>query len=91
MTYHFTAQGATKDEAKQAVADQFDLMMGVQPVHSKDRAAAIANAAAVIDLLADDETKGVQVTLNGYVSWQVTGLNAASVSATATHIGLPPQ
>lgn len=89
MTYMITAKGATKDAAKQAVADEFDKMMGAQPVHSADRAAAIANASAVIDLLADDETKGVQVTLNGYVSWQATGLNAASISCTATHIGLP--
>lgn len=91
MTYNFTAQGATKEAAKQAVANQFDLMMGAQPVHSKDRAAAIANAAAVIDLLADDDTKGVQVTCNGYVSWQSTGLIGASISATATHIVLPAQ
>lgn len=89
MTYHFTAQGATKDAAKQAVAEQFDLMMGAQLVHSKDRAAAIANASAVIDLLADDETKGVAVTLNGFVSWTGQGLNGASISCSANHIVLP--
>lgn len=89
MTYHFTFQDVTKEAVEQAVADQFDLMMGAKPVHSRGRAAAIANASAVIGLLADDETKGVQVTLYGYVSWQATGLNAASVSATATYIVLP--
>lgn len=88
MSYQFTAKGKTKDAAKQAVAAEFDKMMGVQPVHSKDRAAAIANAGAVIDLLADSETLGIQVTLNGYVSWAGDGLNNASISCTATHVSL---
>lgn len=88
MTYQITAKGKTKDEAKQAVADEFDKMMGVQPVHSRDRAAAIANASAVIDLLADSDVYGIQVTLNGYVSWAGNGLNNASISATATHVSM---
>jgi hypothetical protein len=88
MSYQFTAKGKTKDAAKQAVAAEFDKMMGVQPVHSKDRAAAIANANAVIDLLADSEKLGIQVTLNGYVSWAGDGLNNASISCTATHISM---
>jgi hypothetical protein len=88
MSYQFTAKGKTKEAAKQAVAAEFDKMMGVQPVHSKDRAAAIANAGAVIDLLADSEALGIQVTLNGYVSWAGDGLNNASISCTATHVSV---
>jgi len=88
MTYQITAKGKTKDEAKQAVAAEFDKMMGAQPVHTKDRAAAIANASAVIDLLADSDKFGIQVTLNGYVSWAGDGLNNASISATATFVSL---
>lgn len=88
MSYQFTAKGKTKAEVKQAVADEFDKMMGAQPVHTNDRAAAIANANAVIDLLADSDTYGIQVTLNGYVSWAGNGLNNASISCTATHVSL---
>lgn len=88
MTYSITAKGATKDAAKQAVADEFAKMAGVQSIHSRERAAVLANAGAVIDLLADDETKGVSVTLNGHVSWAGNGLSTASISCTANHIAL---
>ena len=59
MTYQITAKGKAKDAAKQALAAEFDKMMGVQPVHSKDRAAALANAGACIDLLEDLANMGV--------------------------------
>lgn len=85
MTYQIAAKGKTKAEAKQALAAEFDKMMGVQPVHSKDRAAALANADACIDLLEDVEGMGVSVTCNGYVSWNGTGLNGASISCSVNH------
>jgi hypothetical protein len=89
MSYSFTVTGADKEATKQAVADEFDKMMGVQSVHSKDRTAAIANASAVIDLMADDDAKGISVTLNGHVSYASGGLNGASIACTAHQVMLP--
>jgi hypothetical protein len=89
MSYSFIASGATKKAAKKAVADEFDKMMGAQPMHSKDRAAALANAGVVIDLLVDDDTKGISVTCNGHVTWGGPGINGASISCTAYQVALP--
>jgi hypothetical protein len=47
-----------------------------------------ANAHAVIDLLADNDSKDVAVSCNGYVSWtsgtvEEAQLSSASISASA--------
>lgn len=63
-------------------------MMGVQAIHSKDGAAALANANAAIDLLEDIDTMGVSVTCNGYVSWNGSGINGASISCDVNHVML---
>ena len=49
----------------------------------------LANATAVVDLLADDDTKDVVVALNGYISWNATDaednplLTSASINCSA--------
>jgi hypothetical protein len=92
MSYSFSVKAATKAEAKEAVAKNFDeKVIAHQLVHERDRAAALANAAIVIDLLADDESKDITVSCNGYVSWSAQGpvadvpLTSASVSCSAAH------
>jgi hypothetical protein len=93
MSYSFSVKAATKAEAKEAVAKYFDeQVIAHQPVHARDRAAVIANADAIIDLLADDETKDIHVSCNGYVSWGVHGepaevpLYTAAIAASASHV-----
>jgi hypothetical protein len=87
MSYSFGVRAANKAEALAAVAAKFDEIIAQQPPHAADRAAVLANAGAVLDLLAPDDTKDVVVSLNGYVSWanpdDVTQLTAAAVSASA--------
>lgn len=92
MSYSFTVKAPTKAEAKEAVAKHFDeQVIAYQPVHARDRAAVLANASAVIDLLADDETKDIKVSCNGYVGWGASidqsqvPLTSAQVSANAFH------
>lgn len=92
MSYSFSIKVETKALAKQAVASELDKIVDSQPIHARDRAAALANATAVIDLLADDDTKDVSVSCNGYVSWNVNGdltevpLSTASISCVANHV-----
>lgn len=70
MSYSFTAKAANKAEAKAAVQKAFDEQVAKhQPIHARDRDAVLANASAVIDQLTDDETKDVQVTCSGYLTW----------------------
>ena len=88
MSYSFQVQAPTKAAAKEAVAAKFDEIVAQQQIHARDRDAVLANASAVIDLLADSDEKDVLVSCNGYVSWPSGGveeaqLNAAAVSASA--------
>jgi diadenosine tetraphosphatase ApaH/serine/threonine PP2A family protein phosphatase len=93
MSYSFSVKAASKAGAKAAVAKYFDeQVIANQPVHARDRAAVLANAGAVIDLLADDETKDIQCSGNGYVSCPNTGdpnevpLASASITASAGYV-----
>jgi hypothetical protein len=88
MSYSFQVTGADKAAAKAAVEAEFDKVVESQPIHSRDRQAALANASAVIDLLVDDPTCDVRVTVNGYVGWRGESgpdavLTSASINAQA--------
>lgn len=87
MSYSLRIKAATKDLAKQAVADEFDKMVANQPIHARDRAAVLANANAAVDLLADDDSQDVVVSFNGYVCWgagEAQPLNQVSVCCVAS-------
>lgn len=91
MSYSFSFQAANKAEAKKAVEAALEGMVAQQPIHARDKAAALANASAVIDLLVDDPDLIVSVNLNGYVGWRdvlsADGSNplaTASISASAS-------
>jgi glycosyltransferase A (GT-A) superfamily protein (DUF2064 family) len=88
MSYSFQIKAPTKSAAKEAVAAKFDEIVTHQPIHARDRAAVLANASCVIDLLADNDSKDVVVSCNGHVSWpsgtvEEARLNSAAVSASA--------
>lgn len=85
MSYSFSIRVATKTEAKQALAARFDAdVVAHQLVHKRDRDQALAAAGAFIDLLDDDDTKDVVVSMHGSLSWadgeRITG---ASVGVSA--------
>ncbi len=93
MTYSFHVQASTKAAARIAVAEKFDEVVAAQPIHARDKAAALTNANAVIDLLMDDDTTEISVSVNGYVGWEEVlrddssnPLRVASVSATASYV-----
>jgi len=74
MSYSFSIKAPNKEAARAAVEAQFDAtVLAHQPIHARDRAAILANASAVIDLVADDDTKDVTVSCNGYLSWSGAG------------------
>jgi hypothetical protein len=73
MSYSFNFVVASKEAAKARVAEEFDNVVKWQPIHARDRAAVLANANAVIDLLEDKPDQDVSVSSNGYLSWEVMG------------------
>lgn len=96
MSYSFDFTVATKAEAKERVATELDEVIKVQRAHAKDRPAALATAHTFIDLLADDDTKDIRVTVHGSVSWphdpndpygeNNPPFSAASVGVTAWYV-----
>lgn len=91
MSYSFNVQAATKDEAKAAAAKVFDEAVANQPIHARDRDAALANINAAIDLLVDDPAYHISVGAQGCVSWRENlnadcsnPLSTASISASAS-------
>lgn len=91
MSYSFSVQAATKDDAKAAAVKAFDDVVAAQPIHARDRDAALANINAAIDLLVDDPAYHISVSSNGYVSWRENlnaegsnPLSTASISASAS-------
>lgn len=61
MSYSFAVRAATKAEAREKIAAEFDRVEVAQRCHVTDRAA----ACAFVDFLQDDDTKDVQVSVNG--------------------------
>lgn len=90
MSYSFAVRAATKAEAREKIAAEFDRVEVAQRCHVTDRAAAQAAAFAFVDFLQDDETKDVQVSVNGSLggTWQpdntISNLTQANVGVFAS-------
>lgn len=90
MSYSFAVRAATKAEAREKIAAQFDQVEIAQPSHATDRAAAQAAAFAFVDFLQDDESRDVSVSVNGSLGgqWQpdntITNLTQANVGVFAS-------
>ena len=69
MSYSFGITASTKDEAKAKVAEEFEAILAYQPTHAKDKAQALANADAAIDILRDDVTLDIRVACYGSLIW----------------------
>lgn len=90
MSYSFTVRKPTKAEAKAEVAAQFSEVVNSQPIHERERAAALALADTFVDLLADDETKDVTVHVSGSLSWQgsLEGMQIEAVPLTSANLNV---
>ncbi len=90
MSYSFNQKSPNKEAAKADVAANFANVVASQPTHQKDSAAVLANANAVIDLLADDDSKDIAVTCSGYVSWNADqSLHTVSIACSAAYTARP--
>lgn len=94
MSYSFSFRAASKAEAIAQAAIEFDRqVLAGQPIHARDREAALANASAMINLLDDEpnDDQVVAVSMHGSVGWRwpIDGgpgserLNSANASCTA--------
>lgn len=72
MSYSFGARAASKSAIKVLLATKFAEVLANQPSHAGDMAQAEAAANAFVDVLPDDDTKDVSVSVNGSVGWRGT-------------------
>lgn len=84
MSYSFAVRAATKAEAREKIAAEFDR------VEVARAAVFCVLAAVIVDFLQDDETKDVQVSVNGSLggTWQndgtISNLTQANVGVFAS-------
>lgn len=86
MSYSFSIRAATKAEAKDAVFTELVKVCDQQPVHAVDSQQANAAAAAFIDVLADDASKDVSVTVSGSVGWNGGELPNVTISSAGVNV-----
>lgn len=72
MSYSFQIRAANKAEAKEKVALQLAAVVQQQVSHQVDVEQARAAANAFIDLVHDDESMDVSVSMNGSMGWRGT-------------------
>jgi hypothetical protein len=93
MSYSFSVQAPSKDEAKAALAAQFDAVVVSQPTHAADKNAAITAASAFIDMLTDpDETQIISVSMHGSLGWNTPdpkSFTGAGVGISASLVAKP--
>jgi len=78
MSYSFGVKAANKADAKAKIVIEFDKVVAQQGVHTKDRDQAQAAANAFVDLLDDDDTKDINVSMSGSLSGSWSGSNLTS-------------
>lgn len=91
MSYSFIVKGATVALALAAASEAFAKVVESQPIHAADQAPALGTASVFADLLATDDTKDVQISMNGYLSWnhpegQEPAFCGSSVTVSVNHV-----
>lgn len=86
MSYSFSVRGATKQAILSAVAEEMAKVVASQPVHAADQQAVMANATAVVGLMADDESRDISISCNGSIWTGVGGVQKVGISASANFI-----
>lgn len=69
MSYSISANGASKAEVKKALSAQLAEVAGRDVAHAADINQAEAAANSFIDVLPEDESKDIAVSVSGNISW----------------------
>ena len=83
MSYSFNVRAATKDEVRKNVGAEMDKVVASQPVHAADAKLAHDTVSSFIDLLRDDDTQDISVSVHGSCGGVEAGLNSVSIGVTA--------
>lgn len=69
MSYSFSVSGTDKVRALDAVEKVMEEVVAGQPIHARDKDVVLTNAKGAADLLADDPTQDVGVSVCGSLGW----------------------
>jgi hypothetical protein len=69
VSYSFSVKAKSKQSAMAEVSRELTKVVGDQPIHAHDRAAATRAAYGMLSILADDPAKDVSMSMSGYVGW----------------------
>lgn len=86
MSYSFTVRAATKTQAKGKVAAEFEKVASAQVCHERDKQQALAAANAFIDLLVEDESLDVVVSMHGSLTGHWTGSDATHITGASVSV-----
>jgi hypothetical protein len=87
MSYSFTFRAPSKAEAKTRVAAELAKVAANHPINRIGQSEAEAATAAFIDLLPDDDSKDVYVSVSGSVGWIGEDVNVPVLTSASIHIG----
>lgn len=88
MSYSYSIQAATKAEAKEKIVAEWDKIVASQPIHSSDRQAAQAAAAASVDVLREP-SDSEQISVGGYGSVAYRDSDISSMGLTINAAVVP--
>ena len=86
MSYSFSVRAASKAEAKTLVKEKFLQACASQACHERDKVQALAVADSFIDLLTDDDSKDVGVSMNGSLTGQWTGFDVTRIEGSSVSV-----
>ena len=88
MSYSFSVQAPTANDAIAAVTQKIDEVVASQPIHSQDRDAVIAAASSFINLVSEQEGHELAVTVTGSVSNWHNGASIDSFTQASVNVGV---
>lgn len=88
MSYSFSLRAATKALVLAAVAAKMDEVAAQQACHQRDKAQALAADESFVALLPDDNTRDVQVAMNGHLAGTWEGSDVVSISGAAVSVSV---
>lgn len=86
MSYSLSVRAASKEAVKAALRVKFAEIAAGQVCYQRDQAQALAAADAFVDLVADDETKDVIVSMNGSLMGQWQGSDVVRIENAAVSV-----
>lgn len=89
MSYRFEFAAASREQAKQQIAQQFDAIEAEQPAHSLDRAQAAAAADAFLAACPEPgEKQQLYVSMYGSLNYQREPVTAAGVLGASVSVSI---